>query len=114
MDHEIIGNIASCDPRYHGHTPDGNIVLIEGDEKQIMTPEEFMAEAEPGTDEIFFATINTFISQISSTSITSTSSVVDVLLDLRNLFVKHAEASKSVIKLLLRQAPDNDYADVES
>jgi len=101
VNHEIIANIAACDPRYQGHTPDGKIVLLEDDERHVLTPHEFMELADPSTDEIFFATITAFLADISATSITSTSSVVDVLLDLRGLFIKREEQHKSLIKFLM-------------
>lgn len=104
MTDDVIGRIASHDPRYVGHTPDGSIVLEDGEGRRTLTPTEFLDEAEPGSDEVFYATVDCFIDDVSRTGTTPTGAVVDVLLDLRQMFTERERAHRAMARLFMSPA----------
>jgi hypothetical protein len=104
MDDAVIGRIASHDPRYVGHTPDGMIVLEEDGGRRRLTPAVYLDEAEPGSDEVFYATVDEFIDSVRHTNTTPTGAVVDVLLDLRHLFAERERAHRELGRLMQRLA----------
>lgn len=99
MTDDVIGRIACHDPRYAGHTADGSIVLEDGEGRRTLTPAEYLAEAEPGSDEVFYATVDCFIDDVSRTNTTPSGAVVDVLLDLRQIFAGRERAHRAMARL---------------
>ena len=104
MNDAIARHIAECDPRYVGTTPDGMIVLEEDGGRRHLTATAYVAEAEPGDDEVFYATVDVFLTHVRHTGTTPTGEVVDVLLDLRQLFTAREHAHREFGRLMRRLA----------
>lgn len=99
----VIDHIISNDPRYVHHKGDGIFVLRDPDDNTevVFTTDEYLAEHEIGLDEVFYSTLDVFISDVKGTSITPTGDVVDLLLDLRRVYQRNRENNKASVRRLM-------------
>ena len=98
--------IVQCDPGFVGYTDTGDYRLLReddnGNEREVvMAPAEYDEEHPASTDEEFFALLHITMDNISGTQITPTGDMIDVLLDLRSLFVDYKEQHKNVVKSMM-------------
>lgn len=110
--------IVQCDPGFIGYTDTGDYRLNreddDGQEREIvMTPAEYAEEHPASSEEEFFALLHITIDNISGTQITTSSEMVDVLLDLRSLFAetkeKNRQTSKQFLAMLSQQRRVIDF-----
>lgn len=101
---DVMAWVLSCDPRFVRHTRDGVLLSNEDGSETEMTTEAYLDEHDIGTDEVFYATLDLFLSDVKGTTITSTERVVDALLDLRRVFQQYKEEQERAKKQLLHMA----------
>lgn len=105
---EVIGHIIANDPRYAGHKDDDTVVLRDPDDgtEDIVTVDDYLADHEITLDEVFYATLDLFLSDVKGTTITPTGDVVNVLLDLRRVFQRNRENHKASVRRLMEVIMD--------
>lgn len=102
MKTEIIDHLATCDPRYQGHLPDGRIVLLTEDGRRAVSPIEFAELCEGFNDvELFYATYNVALDSLAGRDSVPSAEVAEMLFDLRLLFRNHDEAFTGLVKTFL-------------
>lgn len=103
MKTEIIDHLATCDPRYQGHLPDGRIVLLTEDGRRAVSPIEFAELCEGFHDvELFYATYNVAVDSLAERDSVPSAEVAEILFDLRLLFRNHDETMSTLLKGILR------------
>jgi hypothetical protein len=96
----IMDHIVQNDPRFAGFTDNGGYVLRMENADEIvteveMTPEEFADTCFVRVEERFFAVSDMTMAAISGTNTTLSSAMIDVLLDLRALFIEEREEHRA-------------------
>jgi hypothetical protein len=99
----VIGLIIANDPRYAGHKADGTVVLRDPDDgtETVLAVDDYLADHEIGLDEVFYATLDVFLSDVKGTTITPTEDVIDAMLDLRRVFQRVSEGHKESVRRLM-------------
>jgi hypothetical protein len=102
-DKQILDTIVVCDSRFVRFTEKGYVLLMEtidGNSSEVeMTPNQFADECNVTVSERFFALTDMTMSDISGTNITPSSTMVDVLLDLRSMFEAERHAHQNTARL---------------
>lgn len=101
---DVVAWLLSCDPRFVAHTPTGVVLADDDGTRHEVSTAEYLSEHTIGTDEVFYALLDMFLSDIKGTTITSTERVVDALLDLRGVFQRYREEQRATQSTLLGMA----------
>ena len=95
----VMDQVVACDPRYQHHLPDGSFVLETEDGLVTLTLEQYLEFQEIGTDEIFYASLDTLRASLENPAFTNDELFVE-LFNLRKLFdiycAEQAQARKAL------------------
>ena len=93
--------LIQCVPRFTGLAENGDYILSDENGEVVITPADYWEQHPAGNDEEFFALVHTSIDDIKGMSITASTKMVDVLLDLRSSFIRYKEQQTVLTKVLM-------------